>query len=244
MGYNFYRNVANKTEEMTDAQIVDQIIKYNVLPTIASGTLLFCLTMFLTMLVPYTVPIIVLSFVGYFAALLLTFGFGSTGRHNTIALVSFYGLCFATGLMQRPVLLIALAYLGDMADVIQLFSIAVVAATTVLVFLAFVTRMSPGWFSAGSGFSRYSYWIASFLLIGTSIWTFTSLLTGNWDWYLLVSSLVSVAIVGIYSIWDLRALRSRVASGQWVLGTASLAINYFILIVRIFLIMVIGRRRS
>nr|MDO8118793.1 hypothetical protein [Candidatus Sigynarchaeota archaeon] len=227
MGYDYYRKVADKTEEMTDAQVVDQIIKYNVLPTIASGTLLFCMTMFLTMLVPYTLPIIILSFVGYFAALLLTFGFGSTGKHNTIALVSFYGLCFATGLMQRPVLLIALMYLGNMTDVIQLFSIAVVAATAVLLFLAFVTRTSTTLFSPGSGFMRHSLFIVSFLLIGSSIWMIFSLMTGNWDWYLLISSLVSVAIVGIYSIWDLRALRYRVASGRWVLGTASLALNYF-----------------
>jgi hypothetical protein len=86
-------------------------------------------------------------------------------------------------------------------------------------------------------------WVAVFGLIGVSIWSFSALIFGGFDMYLLVSSIITVFMVGIFTIFDIHTMRSRVAIGQWVYGTASLAINYFVLIVRIFLILVIGSGR-
>lgn len=243
MGYNFYRRIADQ-ESVLEPQEIDQIIKFNVLPTLAGGTLLFCMTMILTYSLPYSLSWYILSIVAYFGLAFATFGFGAR-RMNSAALVSFYGLSFAAGFLQRPVLAFAGAYLGDETYAIQLFGIAVLAATAVLVAITIMVRAFPSFFNPGRGFMRVALWVGIFGLLGVSVWSMFAWFTGNFDIYLLVSSIIAVFMVGIFTIVDIRMLRARVAAGQWVYGTASLAINYFILIVRIFLILVIGggRRR-
>jgi hypothetical protein len=244
MGYNYYRKIANQ-ERVMEPEEIDQIIKYNVLPTLAGGTLLFCLTMFATYALPYSLGLYILSIVSYIGLAIATFGFGIR-RMNEAALISFYGLSFASGFLQRPVLLFASQYLGSFEYAAQLFAIAVLAATAVLVAITIMVRAFPSFFSPGRGFMRVAVWVAIFGLIGVSIWSFSALIFGGFDMYLLVSSIITVFMVGIFTIVDIHVLRSRVAIGQWVYATASLAINYFILIVRIFLILVIGggRRRN
>ncbi len=244
MGYQYYRKIANQ-ERVMDQQEVDQIIKYNVLPNLAGGTLLFCFTMFATYAMHYSLGWFVLSIVAYIGMAIATFGFGIK-RMNGPALISFYGLSVASGFLQRPVLLFASQYLGSFDYAAQLFAVAVLAATAVLVAITIMVRAFPSFFSPGRGYMRVAVWIAIFGLLGVSIWSLAALFTGGFDTYLLVSSIITVFMVGIFTIVDIHVLRYRVALGQWVYATASLAINYFILIVRIFLILVIGggRRRN
>lgn len=241
MGYNYWRHQADSqgTSSVEDA---DQIIKYNVLPTVASGTFVFCLTMFATWALPYDFVSIILSFVMYTVLMMVTLGL-AMNRRNTAALVSFYALCVATGFMQRPVILFAYAYLGSFAEVRLLFAAAVVAATGVLVAMWLVTRTFPQLFSPGSGFMRMVWWIPMFLVLGTSIWLIIALITGQFDLYLLVSSMVGVLIAGLYTMVAIQSMRSQVQDGRWVFSAVYLSINYFILIVRIFLIMVLARGR-
>ncbi len=243
MGYEYYRKIGD--QEIVEPQQVDQIIKYNVLPTLAGGTLVFCLTMFATYALPYDFGWYILSIVAYIGLAIATFGFGIK-RMNVAALISFYGLSFASGFLQRPVLLFASQYLGSFEYASQLFAVAVLAATAVLVAITVMVRAFPSFFSPGRGFMRVAIWVAVFGLIGVSIWSLSALIFGGFDTYLLVSSIITVFMVGIFTIVDIHALRSRVAVGMWVYATASLAINYFILIVRIFLLLVIGggRRRN
>jgi hypothetical protein len=246
MGYNFYRKIADQNQERVLApEEVDSIIKFNVLPTMAGGTMLFCLTMFVTYALPYDFGSYILSIVAYIGLAIATFGFGARGM-NGAALISFYGLSFASGFMQRPVLAFAINYLGSFEYATQLFLMAVLAATAVIVAITIMVRAFPSFFSPGRGFMRVAIWIAMFGLIGVSMWSLFALFTGGFDTYLLVSSIISVFMVGIFTIFHIQTMRQQVSSGRWVYATASLAINYFVLIVRIFLILVIGsgRRRS
>ena len=126
MSYKRYREIADQ-ESVLDKEEVDQIIKYNVLPTLAGGTLLFCFTMFVTYALPYDFGWYILSIVAYIGLAIATFGFGSRGM-NGAALISFYGLSFASGFMQRPVLAFAIDYLGSFEYATQLFLMAVLAA--------------------------------------------------------------------------------------------------------------------
>nr|MDO8110038.1 hypothetical protein [Candidatus Sigynarchaeota archaeon] len=241
MGYNYYRKIADQ-EQNLDPETINQVIKYSVLPTLASGTFLFTITMFLTYMLPYDIGSYILGMIAYFALTILTFALGSAGKNNA-ALVCFYGMCVATGLFQRIVLAWAVDYLGSVVEMQQLFTIAVLAATAVLVAITILVRASPKMFSAGSGFMRWGLWIAIFGMVGLSIWTFAGLFLGNFDLYLLVASLIGVFIAGIYTIYDIGTLRRNVASGRWVYGTARIALNYFILILRIFMLLVLGRKR-
>ncbi len=241
MGYEYYRKIANQ-ERVMESQEVDQIIKYNVLPTLAGGTLLFTFTMFATYALPYSLSWFILSIVAYIGLAIATFGFGIK-RMNGPALLSFYGLSVASGFLQRPVLLFASEYLGSFEYAAQLFAVAVLAATAIIVAITFMVRAFPSFFNPGRGFMRVALWIAIFGLIGVSVWSLAALFLGGFDMYLLISSIITVFMVGIFTIVDIHVLRSRVAIGQWVYATASLAINYFILIVRIFLILVIGGGR-
>jgi hypothetical protein len=235
-----YANSQRYTEE--EVLNIDSVIKYNVLPTLAGGTFLFCLTMILTYLLFYSMLTFILSIVGYFGLTIATFAL-SYSKHNNAALVTFYGMCFAAGFMNRVILLFAAAYLGDVTEMQQLFAVAIVAATAVLVACAIIVRGSPRMFSAGSGFMHVAIWIAMFGLIGVSIWGMMAWLFGNYDIYLFISSIVVVFLVGIFTLFDIAAIRDRVASGAWVAATAHLAIDYFILIIRIFLILVLGAGR-
>jgi hypothetical protein len=241
MSYKRYREIADQ-ESVLDKEEVDQIIKYNVLPTLAGGTLLFCFTMFVTYALPYDFGWYILSIVAYIGLAIATFAFGAR-RMNGAALISFYGLSFASGFLQRPVLLFASQYLGSFEYASQLFVVAVLAATAVLIAITIMVRAFPTFFNPGRGFMRVAIWVAIFGLIGVSIWSMAAMFTGGFDVYLLVSSIITVFMVGIFTIVDIHVLRSRVAIGQWVYATASLAINYFILIVRIFLLLVIGGGR-
>ncbi len=243
MSYRQYRDIADQ-ERVFDPEEIDQIIKFNVLPTLAGGTLLFCFTIFVTYALPYDFGLYMLSIVAYIGLAIVTFGFG-VRRMNQPALISFYGLSAASGFLQRPVLLFASQYLGSFEYASQLFVVAVLAATAVIVAITTMVRAFPSFFSPGRGFMRVAIWIAIFGLLGVSVWSLAAIFLGGFDMYLLVSSIVSVFMVGIFTIVDIHFLRARVAVGQWVYATASLAIHYFILIVRIFLILVIGggRRR-
>ncbi|MBN2152253.1 MAG: hypothetical protein JW839_12455 [Candidatus Lokiarchaeota archaeon] len=244
MSYRHYREIADQ-ERVMEPEEIDQVIKYNVLPTLAGGTLLFCFTMFVTYALPYDFGWYLLSIAAYIGLAIATFSL-AIRRMNGPALLSFYGLSFAAGFLQRPVLLFASQYLGSFELASQLFAVAVLAATAVIVAITIMVRAFPSFFSPGRGFMRVAIWVAIFGLLGISIWSLSALFLGGFDVYLLVSSIVSVFMVGIFTIVDIHMLRYRVAVGQWVYGTASLAINYFVLIVRIFLILVIGggRRRS
>ena len=227
------------SEEVTN---VDAIIKYNVLPTLAGGTFLFCLTMLLTYLIVTSILVYILSIVAYFGLTIATFVLGSA-RKNNAALVTFYGMCIAAGFLNAPILYFAQVYLNDVTEMRELFAVAIVAATAVLVAAAILVRSSPRMFSPGSGFMHWAIWIAMFGLIGVSVWGLMAFFFGNYDIYLFISSIVVVFLVGIFTIFDISAIRGRVASGMWVTATAHLAIDYFILIVRIFLILVLGMGR-
>lgn len=220
---------------------VDSVIKSNVLPTLAGGTFLFCLTMFFTYLLVYNLLTYILSIVAYLGLAIATFALGYS-RKNNAAIVTFYGMCVATGFLNRPVLLFAVLYLGSVTEAEQLFTVAIVAATAVLVASAIVVRSSPRMFNpgSGSGFMHWGIWIAMFGLIGVSVWSMMAIMYMSLDVYLFISSIVVVFLVGIFTLYDIAAIRSRVAAGMWVAATAHLALDYFILIIRIFLILVIG----
>nr|MDO8083524.1 hypothetical protein [Candidatus Sigynarchaeum springense] len=243
MSYRTYRGIADQ-ERILNPEEIDQVIKFNVLPTLAGGTLIFCLTMFATYALPYDFGWYILSIVAYIGLAVATFGFGFR-RMNTAALISFHGLSVASGFLQRPVLLFASQYLGSFEYASQLFIVAVLAATAVILTITWMVRTFPSFFSPGRGYMRIATWIAIFGLLGVSVWSLAAIFVGGFDVFLLVSSIITVFMVGIFTIIDIHVLRARVAIGQWVYATASLAINYFILIVRIFLILVIGggRRR-
>ncbi|HME53955.1 MAG TPA: Bax inhibitor-1 family protein [Candidatus Lokiarchaeia archaeon] len=227
-----------------EVENVDAVIKYNVLPTLAGGTFLFCLTMLLTYLLSTNILIYILSIVAYFGMAIATFVLGNA-RKNNAALVTFYGTCVAAGFLNAPILYFAQGYLQDVTEMRELFTVAIVAATAVLVASAIVVHSSPRMFSPGSGFMHWAIWIAMFGLIGVMVWGMAAFFFGNYDIYLFISSIVVVFLVGIFTLYDIAAVRSRVAAGMWVTATLHLAIDYFILIVRIFLILVfgVGRRR-
>ncbi|MHA1681938.1 MAG: hypothetical protein ACTSUE_13450 [Promethearchaeota archaeon] len=244
MGFFYYNRVNGNTEEnVHDQETVDKIIKYNVLPTMTYGTIIFCATMFIVNFTAqvfiFTIGGILFSFIGYLVFSILTFFFAMKGR-NSKALFYFYGLCFFTGMVQAPILTFGMAILGDFEDLLVIFSIAVLSATATLFTLHVFTRYSSTFFKEGRGFVKLTWIILTFLSIGFSIWIFSSLLIGDFSWYLLASSMFAVFVTGIWTIIDLASLRNRVASGRWVYATAHLSVDYFILIIRIFLIMVLG----
>ena len=241
MGFNYYRRIADQ-DEIFEVEEVDKIIKFNVLPTLAGGTLLFCATMFITLSIPFDFVSYLVSMFVYIGVVIATYAF-SMRKQNGLALVFYYTTCVAAGFMQRIVLYWATLYLGDFAEVKTLFALAVLGATSVLVGIWILTRAVPSLFKAGSGFMRWGVWIPFFLVMSLSIYALFSLIFGNWDIYLLVSSVAGCLIAGIYTIWDMKMLRSRVASGRWVFATFRLQVNYFILIVRLFMLLVLGRRR-
>ncbi|MBD3187120.1 hypothetical protein GF325_09850 [Candidatus Bathyarchaeota archaeon] len=243
--YFEYGNIGNETGYVQDEETVDEIIKYSVLPTMAYGTVIFCVTMFvvnLTVLfnIIYSLPGLILSIVAYFALAIATFVTGMQGKNN-VALPLFYALCFSAGLVQAPVVGYGLVLLGDLQEVLMLFTVAVFAATATVFTIYMLTRYSSRFFNPGSGFVRISIYIVMFASVGFLVWMISSLLIGNFSLYLLGSSFLAVFLTGFCTLYDLAALRDRVSSGRWVYATAHLALDYFILIVRIFLILVIGR---
>ena len=225
-----------------EVENVDSVIKYNVLPTLACGTFLFCLTMLLTYMILPSILVYILSIAAYIGLTIATFVLGYK-KLNNAALVTFYGMCIAAGFLNAPILSFAQASLGNATEMRELFSVAIVAATAVLIAAAIIVRSSPRMFTCGSGFMHWATWIAMFGLIGVSVWGMMAFFFGNYDIYLFISSIVVVFMVGIFTLFDIAAVRGRVAAGMWVAATAHLAIDYFILIVRIFLILVLGMGR-
>ena len=246
MGFNYYRKVAD-TQEYLDEKTVDNIIKYNVLPTLASGALLFCVTMFLVNFSPilssliYSIGGMIFSIIFYLGMTIAAY-IVSYKKSNNVGLFLFYGSCLASGLLQAPVIQFAIMLIG-FQDTLVLFSIAVLSATMALLATWFLVRYTDKFFKPGEGFKGFGMWIFTLFAMGMMIWVTFSLFY-SFTLYLLLSSLVSIFIVGIYTYYDIRAIRSRVSTGRWVYATIHLAIDYFILIVRIFLLLVIGRASS
>jgi FtsH-binding integral membrane protein len=238
MGFNYYRKVADEQEELTNEE-AGMIIKYNVIPTLAGGTFVFCAMMFLCMNLPLTMPYLVLSTVAYFALTIATFVVSYRGNNNA-AVVLFYGMCIATGWMSYPVLQWANLYLGSYIETVQLFAMAVLGATGVLIFMWIVVRAFPQTFNPSSGFVMKGMWVGMFLVIGLVMWTFVGFFFG-FTLYLLVASLAGVLIGGLYTLIDYSLLHLRVRNGLWMFATARLTLDYFILILRIFMLLVLGR---
>ncbi|MHA1793629.1 MAG: Bax inhibitor-1 family protein [Promethearchaeota archaeon] len=243
MGFNYYRKIAD-TESYLDEENIDMIIKYNVIPTLASGTIVFALTMFAVNSSPaftefiFSLGGLITSIVLYTLLSFITYFVTARGSNN-LGLFLFYALCFASGLIQAPVIQFAIWLVG-FEDTITLFSIAIVSATLGLVAIWMLTRSTDKFFRPGQGFSRFWTWISIFGVIGFMVWMVFSIFL-SFNWFLLLSSIASIFIVGIFTLFDIRAIRQRVASGNWMYATVHLSMDYFILIVRIFLILVIGR---
>nr|MDO8112959.1 hypothetical protein [Candidatus Sigynarchaeota archaeon] len=236
MAFRLYRQFKD-AKFIDDPAIVHHIVKYNVLPTLAANTVVFCASMFFSPFFPrldsgpYLWPLWTAIAV-YFTVWISICSLANKKKHQEIALgLSFLG-SFMTGYVQQPLVRYAMVALGDIVDVGRVFSIAVLSATLLLVAMAIVNAHFPKMFYALNS-TRIMHWVLLFLLLSSVTWLW-DLALHDFNLYLIIEPVIVIIVFGFYAIYDMGKLQIYIAEGKWVYGTVELMLDFFILIIRFF----------
>ncbi len=236
---------SKKAEEniiIDDPAVIKAIIKKNVLPTIAVGTTIFCTTMFVSGYVARLFSFDIWSWLAlacvYFTIWIIEFKL-AIKRLDGPAMFFLYTGSAISGFVQYPIILYADEKLGGMIKVAPYFAMAVLCATAVIVALTIVHHTYPKLFYVMNSGS-FLRWLVIFGLMSISMWLMASTFMPI-DAWLFWEALGVICLFGFYTIYDLGKLQILVAEGRWVFATTSLILDYFVLIIRFFNLLVSGQ---